>query len=556
MIENYIIMPWKTFKVMNKYFVILIMPFFAVIFIPLEVDAQKPNERPKLVVGIVIDQMRNDYIHRYYDDFGEDGFKRLIEKGFYYSNAHYNYFPTYTAPGHASVYTGATPAVHGIVGNYWYHKGLGEEVYCTTDNQCQVVGGEGRGMSSQRLVTTTVSDELKLTTNHRAKVIGISIKDRGAILPAGHMADAAYWFNDDGHFISSTYYMEQLPTWVTVFNERKLPVEYIKKGWDKSPDVSYDESTVDDTPYESRMGGKDTPTFPYDLSSLIKQGGVGSMKVTPYGNDIIIDMAEATLENEDMGVDEITDLLALSFSATDYVGHAMGVRSMETQDTYIRLDRSIARLLSLLDEKVGKDNYLIFMTADHGANDVPQYLKDNKVDAEALVSSDEKDAIKEFSIEKYGENVIKNFSNHNLYYNSDVIKSKKLEIDELNQTFRKYLLEKRYIKRVYTAEEVLRGNPADKYLSMIFSGFDPKQNGDLVILLNPGYMFYKNVGTTHGSPYIYDTHVPVVWYGWNIKPGRSHSYQVITDIAPTLSQKINISMPSGSRTQIMEEIFR
>ena len=517
--------------------------------------AQQANERPKLVVGIVVDQMRNEYVHRFYDDFGDDGFKRLIENGYYYSNLHYNYMPTYTAPGHATVYTGAVPNVHGMVGNYWYHKGLQKEIYCTADDSFAVVGGEGRGMSCMRLATSTISDELKMSTNERGKVIGVSIKDRGAILPAGHMGDGAYWFTDEGTFVSSKYYMEELPQWVQAFNDKKLPLEYIKKGWEKTAGISFDESLPDDNKYESLLGGKATPTFPYDLSNLIKSGGIGSMRSTPYGNDLVLEFAKQALLQEKLGQDDIVDMLAVSFSSPDYVGHAMGPRAIETQDTYIRLDKTIASLLYFLDEQVGEGNYLIFLTADHGAAEVPAYLKDRKFDVSTLHTATIKEELMSYSIDKYGENIIKNFSNFNVYINDDVVFSKKLNRDDVIKDLSDYLMQMKFVRRVYTQEQILAGNSADSYLTKIFNGYDPKQNGDLVVLFHPAYLAYKDTGTSHGSPYNYDTHVPLIWFGWKVPQGRNYSKKSITQIAPTLSQLINIGMPNGTEAEVLTEIL-
>ena len=517
--------------------------------------AQAVNERPKLVVGIVVDQMRNEYIYRYYDDFGTEGFRRLIEEGYYYSNAHFNYVPTYTAPGHASIYTGATPNVHGIVGNYWYHKVLGQSIYCTEDDAHPLVGDEGKGMSCNKLLSTTISDELKMSTNERGKVVGLSIKDRGAILPAGHMGDGAYWFTNSGLFVSSTYYMETLPSWVNEFNDRQLPLEYIKRGWQKTSGISFDESLLDDNPYEKRLGGKDKPIFPYDLTDLIKNGGIGSMRTTPYGNDLIVDLAEAAIKHEHLGQDDFVDLLAVSFSSTDYVGHSMGPRAIETQDTYIKLDRSIARLLNYLDTTIGKGEYLIFLTGDHGAAEVPQYLADRRYNVTTISNSDIAEELKIFSMEKYGENVVRNFSNFNVFLNAEVLRNLKLDPSMVEQDLIAFFMSKDYVRRVYTAQDILNGNSNDPVLKLIFNGYDPKQSGDLFVLLKPGYMDYGVGGTTHGSPYVYDTHVPLIWYGWKINPGRNYDKKFITQIAPTLAQKINISMPNGSDSEVLLEVL-
>ncbi len=517
--------------------------------------AQSVSTQPKLVVGIVIDQMRNEYIHRYYIDFGELGFKRLMQDGFYYANTHYNYSPTYTAPGHASIYTGATPSLHGIIGNYWYDRKLERQVYCTEDENYPIVGGDGKGMSCNRVLSTTVSDELKMSTNERGKVISVSLKDRGAILPAGHMGDAAYWFSDDGNFVSSTYYMDSLPPWVTAFNERRLPLEYFKKGWDITAGKTYDESLPDNNNYENLLGGKASPEFPYDLTNMIKSGGIGAIRTSPYGNDLIVDLVEEAIKECDLGQDEFVDMLNISFSSTDYVGHSMGPRAMETQDTYIRLDKSLARLLKILDREIGLDNYLIFLTSDHGVAEVPQYLIDRKVNAGSIGFHTVKEELKEYAMETWGENVVKNCSNFNIHLNREVIRNLKLNMDDVKQKIYHFLMAKEYIQRVYLSEDILRGNDADPLLQMIFNGFDPKQSGDMVYVMRPGHIEYKKRGTTHGTPYVYDTHVPLIWYGWGINPGRNYEKKFITQIAPTLAQKIYVGMPSATEAILLDEIL-
>ena len=317
----------------------------------LESSAQ---DKPKLVVGIVVDQMKMEYLYRFSDDFSSNGFKRLIQEGFTYHNMHYNFMPTYTAPGHATIYTGAVPAVHGIVGNEWFNKATGKELYCTDDEQVKTIGDgtEKEGMMSPRnLQSTTITDELKLATNFKGKVIGISIKDRGAILPAGHFADWAFWYSKTGAFISSTYYGEKLPDWVTQFNNEKNYFPYLEKGWSLlKPIETYNESLVDDNPYEGKLYKK-SPVFPYDLKEMYEANDAGVLRVTPFGNDVLANLAKRAIEKENLGKDDITDFLAVSFSSTDYIGHTFGPRSIEIQDTYLRLDLTIADFLNYLDKE-------------------------------------------------------------------------------------------------------------------------------------------------------------------------------------------------------------
>jgi predicted AlkP superfamily pyrophosphatase or phosphodiesterase len=529
---------------------------FSLLFVLFVTKAQDPFETPKLVVGIVVDQMRNDYLIRYYDDYGPNGFKRMINQGYYYSNLHYNYMPTYTGPGHASIYTGTTPSIHGIVGNYWFNNQTQTGVYCTSDTSVRTVGEDEQGMSPHRLISTTITDELKLMYNMRSKVIGVSIKDRGAILPVGHFGDAAYWYTKRGNFISSTHYMEGLPAWVKAFNEKRYAKDYIRDGWTLlKPAKDYDESLPDDNPYESRLGGAD-PVFPHDLTTWLKMDGLGAIRTTPFGNDLVTRFVKQAVKKERLGKDDITDFLAVSYSSPDYVGHAMGPRAMEIQDVYLRLDQSIAELLSYLDEEVGEGNYLVFLTADHGAAEVPAYLADNKYEVEAIDLNKLSNQLKQYSIVTFGTNLVKNFSNLNVSLNHELIEEKQLDLELIINSFCKLLNRSEWVKRCYTREQILGGNTVDHYQSMIQRGYDPKQNGDIVVLLQPGYIDYSKTGTTHGSPYSYDTHVPLLWYGWNIPKGRNADKKSITQIAPTISQLIHCGIPNGCHADVLTEIIK
>ncbi|HEY5823458.1 MAG TPA: alkaline phosphatase family protein, partial [Cyclobacteriaceae bacterium] len=338
-------------------------------------------DRPKLVVGIVVDQMRQEYLYRFDSKFGKGGFKRIIGDGFMLKNAHYNYVPTETGPGHASVYTGTTPAIHGIVANEWYDRALKKEVNCVSDDKQKTIGSESKAgeISPWRNLATTITDELELATQRRAKVIGISIKDRGAVLPAGHIPDGAYWYDPlNGNFITSTYYKAALPVWVDEFNKLKLPFKYLNQEWKTLlPIDQYKESGIDDSPYEGKFKGKERATFPYNLKELrTTNSPYDLVTVTPFGNDLLAEFATAALEGEELGKDDITDFLAISFSSTDKIGHFMGPNAVEVEDTYLRLDRTLEDLLNTLDSKVGKGNYTVFLTADHGVAEVPQYMTD------------------------------------------------------------------------------------------------------------------------------------------------------------------------------------
>ncbi|RYY18950.1 MAG: alkaline phosphatase family protein, partial [Chitinophagaceae bacterium] len=323
-------------------------------------------QRPKLVVGIVVDQMRWDYLYRYYDRYSAGGFKRMLTQGFSCENAFIPYTPTYTAAGHTCVYTGSIPAINGIIGNSWYRRDLKRAWYCAEDSTVISVGSTSSAgkMSPRNMWTTTITDELRLATNFNSKSIGIALKDRGAILPAGHSANAAYWFdNSSGGWITSTYYMNELPDWVKKINDKKLPDQYLQKNWNTIyPINTYKQSTEDNKSYEAILPGEDN-TFPHETAS-ITTNKYETFRNTPYGNTFTFDLAKAAIDGEQLGQRGATDFLALSFSSTDYVGHAFGPNSIEVEDTYLRLDQELAAFYALLDAKLGKGQYLVFLTAD------------------------------------------------------------------------------------------------------------------------------------------------------------------------------------------------
>jgi len=519
---------------------------------------QAQQQRPKLVVGIVVDQMKMEYLYRFSDDFSPNGFKRLMDKGYTFQNMHFNYTPTYTGPGHASIYTGTTPSIHGIVGNEWFSRKLGKELYCTDDNSVKTVGDgtqkEGE-MSPKNLLSTTITDELRLATNFKGKVIGISLKDRGAILPAGHFANWAFWFSNSGSFISSTFYGSVLPNWVRDFNQEKRYMSYINKGWDLSkPVATYNESLVDDNPYEGKLNGE-KPVFPYNLKTMYDRNGASVIRATPFGNDILADFAKIAIEKEELGKDASTDFLTISFSSPDYVGHTLGPRSMELQDTYLRLDQTIADFLNYLDKTVGKDNYLLFLTADHAGAENATFLKDNKYNVTNVEPREIRKSLSKFSVDTFGEDLVLNYSNFNIFFNKEIIKTKGLELTKVKQSFKDFLLTQDQVKRVYTEEEILGSTGNDYFLNFVANGYDPTQNGDLIILDKPGYIEYGTTGTSHGTAYSYDTHVPLLFYGWHVKHGESFNKKVITQIAPTLSQMLKIPFTNGTDANVLEEIF-
>ena len=519
------------------------------------------EEQPKLVVGIVVDQMRYDYLTRFYEKYGDGGFKRMMNEGFNCKNNHFNYIPTKTGPGHASVYTGTTPKYHGVIANDWWDKEAKKMVYCAGDTSVAPVGTDANmeRMSPHRMKTTTFADENRLFTQMRGKTIGISIKDRGAVLPAGHTANAAYWFRgkDEGNFVTSSFYMENLPDWVQKFNDSKQVESYLKE-WNTLYDISsYTESGPDLNNFEAGFDGKETATFPYNLKKLSKKNdGFDILKVSPYGNSIVADFAIEAIKSESLGKDNITDVLTVSFSSTDYIGHNFGVSSKEIQDTYIRLDKDLERLFQVLDEEVGKGEYTVFLTADHGAVEVPSYLQSVKIPAGYVERSDRKEKFQKFLTETYGSTeIVESISNDQIFLNRAIVKALGLDLDAVQEEIANEQLTYKNIYKVYTATTMNNTHFESGVEHLLQMGYNQKRSGDILLLDDPAFISYWKTGTTHGSGLNYDTHVPLLLFGKGIKHGQTFKKTEITDIAPTISALLGISFPNFAIGQPMEFVL-
>lgn len=523
-------------------------------------DKSQQSQKPKLVVGIVVDQMRQEYFYKFEDRYVDGGFKRLMYDGFMMKNGHYNYVPTYTGPGHTSVYTGATPSTHGIIGNDWYIRELGRTIYCASDSTVHAVGGSEKNgkISPRNMLTTTITDELRFASNKRSKVVGIALKDRGAALPAGHLGDA-YWFDPHtGEFMTSTYYTDKLPQWVVDFNNKKRVEKYLSGTWETLfPLETYKQSIADNNDFENPFSGTVTPTFPYNLSALMEEnGGLGLISSTPSGNTFTLDMAYAALEGEQLGKRGETDFLAISFSSPDYIGHRFGPTSIEVEDNYLRLDRELAAFFDHLDKTLGKGEYVVFLTADHGVADVVGYMKSENVPAGSLNTKSVLDQLKGFLNQQYGnENWVLNFSNNQIFLDRKLVADKGLDLETVQYAVADFLLKFEGIKETYTATEMRRNeyNRGRKKLAQM--GYNYKASGDVILTMEPAWLTNASRGTTHGTGYQYDTHVPIVFYGWGVQPGHSARYATVTDIAPTLAVLLHTRFPNGTTGEPILEVL-
>lgn len=506
-------------------------------------------QRPKLVVGIVIDQMRWDYLYRYQKRYTDGGFKRLLNEGFSCENTVIPYVPSVTAIGHTCIYTGSVPSIHGIAGNNFVKNG--EKVYCTDDDTVKPVGSNSEAglMSPRNLWVTTIGDEMKIASNGRAKVVGVALKDRASILPAGHNPDGAFWFDDkSGNFITSTHYMDQLPKWVEAFNSKKPPEHYLSEKWNTLyPKDTYTESTSDENEYENGIKKGVKATLPLNLPELYKKYGYNIIRNTPFGNSLTFDMAKAAIDGEQLGADDETDLLAVSCSSTDYIGHQVGTHAVETEDTYLRLDKAIADFLSYLDAKVGKGNYLVFLSADHGAMNNARFLQDRRIPAGNWDDGVAAKKLNEMIAKEFPNtsDLVKTVMNYQVFFNREVIKNQHLDFAKIKQTVVDFLKEDSCVLYACDMEKTMTESIPEEVKYRIVNGYNRERSGNIQIVLKPNFYTHGMKGTDHGAWNLYDTHIPLVFMGWGIKHGATTKRTFMTDIAPTIGALIHVQAPNG-----------
>jgi predicted AlkP superfamily pyrophosphatase or phosphodiesterase len=485
--------------------------------------------KPKLVVAIAVDQFRYDYLTRFRGEY-HGGLDQLLTKGAVFTNARYEHFPTVTAIGHSTFLSGATPSISGIIGNDWWERSENRNVTSVFDDKTQLLGGKGGvGSSPRRLLVSTVGDEMKMANGGKSKVVGISLKDRAAILPAGHMADGAYWLDaKTGNFVSSTYYFADLPGWVKDFNGSHRADKYAGKTFGKK-------------------------TMPEPGEKLY-----AAIEATPFGNELIEAMAERALQAEQLGKHEVTDLLAVSFSSNDYVGHALGPDSDEVHQISVATDKLLAKFFAYMDSSVGMRNVLVVFTADHGVAPVPEVNQARKMPGGRLPGKLVTDTVQQALTQKFGEGKwIVSPSEHSLYLNLELIQQKNLDPAEVNKVAAKACLALPHVFRVYTREQLLSGSmPEDQVGRRIQNGFYVRRSADIEILLEPYWMFTGGTGTTHGTTFSYDAHVPVIFMGAGVKAGRYNNTVAVNDIAPTLATMLDVETPSGSVGRALAEIMQ
>ena len=497
--------------------------FFFLAFVCLSAAPRKP----KLVLAVVFDQFRYDYLTRFRSEY-HAGFERMLTKGAVFTEARYQHFPTVTAIGHSTFLSGAIPSISGIIGNEWYDRAEQLRVTSVSDPTVKLVGGHtGVGSSPRRLLVSTIGDELKMADNGKSHVIGISIKDRGAILPSGHMADGAYWFDGaSGNFVSSSYYFDGLPAWVQAFNDARPADHYAGAKWL-------------------------THTMPQDPGKLYL-----GLPASPFGNELIEAFAERALEAEQLGKHDAPDVLTVSFSSNDYVGHDAGPDSPEVHEMSVRSDALLEKLFQALDRQVGMDNVLVVMISDHGVSPKPEISAARRMPGGRMPLGITAETVEKALNAAYGQSEWVTASLEGaLYLNWDAIRTKKLDLKEVTNTAAAALRQLPHMYRVYTRDDLVNGAvQQDPVSQRVMNGYYAPRGADLEVILEP-YWVFGATGTSHSTPFSYDTHVPMIFMGAGIKPGRYDRAATINDVAPTLAAILDVETPSGSVGRVLSEIF-
>ncbi|OUR94341.1 hypothetical protein A9Q87_01465 [Flavobacteriales bacterium 34_180_T64] len=526
--------------------------------------------RPKLVLQITVDQFRGDLPTRFLDRLGEGGLRYLIENGTYYSNAHYRHANTETAVGHATLFTGADPSRHGLVGNNWIDPSTGDVVYNTEDARYHIIGKDQKphnGVSPNNILSTTIGDELVISNAGQSRVFSVSVKDRGAIIPGGHAGKAFWYSKSSGKFVTSTYYYDEYPQWAQDWNDSGPADQYRGKTWDLIQDPStYYAKDLDDRPYEADFQplGK---TFPHQYGD--DKYLYTRLSLSPAGDELTLDFAKTLMKNENVGHGVNTDFLAISFSSTDYIGHLFGPSSLETEDNILRLDRNLADLFSYVDKTVGLKNTLIVLSADHGAPEAPEYMTEIGMEAGRFDFTyfREQGPLNEILMERYGrDDLIATHSHPYLYLNMAAIAEAKLDLEEVENFIADEVMKIPGIAYAQTKSDLLEGRISNAPLQVqIRRNFHPVRSGNIHMIQEQYWFLHstdegqkmglEGIAAIHGSPWAYDTYVPIFFAGNGIKAQTITRRVSPTDIAPTISNYLNIKFPSGSIGNPLKEVF-
>ncbi len=533
---------------------VFITPLFS------QVETMIPSDKPKLVVAIVVEQMRQDYIDRFWDNFDHKGFKKLAINGTYCQNANFNYSLTQTSPGYTTIVTGAEPSEHGIVSDYWFNPLTGEKEICIADSRSKSVGvknGDG-AYSPKNIMTTTYSDEAKLFNRGKSKILSISLSQYGAVLSSGFSADAAYWMDPEtGNWISSSYYMDKLPEWVEDLNDKKMPDEYLTRQWSPMMEIDrYNEVLPDSSIYEFGIDGV-YKVFPYVYEDIVKTvPDYDLLYMIPEGNTHTTDLAIASLYNENLGKDDETDFLFVNYTVSENIGKLYGPQSIEIQDLMLRLDQDLGHLIDVIEETVGKNNVLIYLTSNHGVSETPQYLLDNKMPAGNFKQHYILALLNSYLKAMYGEgNWVLDYSNNQIYLNKTLIEDSQIPLAEFQEKVISFIINSSGISNAISSHQFqnivfMQGMP-----QKMQNSFNQKRSGDIMISLKSGWIEDIPYTTNHNSGYKYDTNVPLIFYGWKVKKQKLYYNINMTDIAPTISMILGTPAPPVSSGRTLEDVF-
>jgi predicted AlkP superfamily pyrophosphatase or phosphodiesterase len=528
--------------------------------------AYLPPDKPRLVIGIVVEQLKYDQLEKFRDRLGENGIKRLINEGTYFKNASFEYMLTQSAPGHATISTGAEPSFHGITSDSWYVPLKNELIYCTKDVDVNPVGGsyESGLHSPANLQASTFSDELVLASNKKSKVFGIGLRESSAILSAGHAANGAYWYdNTTGTMMSSTYYIDSIPVWVNDFNAMKYADSYLNSTWSTiRPIQDYTDCLADSNNFEAGFDGLNY--FPYDLKKMRSRNVSNSkndyslLRETPFGNSFTTNFAIRLIQNEKLGKDDVTDYLSICFSATDNIGHRFGPSSVEMGDAVLRLDDDIKNLLTYLNDSIGKRNVLIYFTSAHGVSEIPAVLQQNRIPAGYFKQNQALQLLRSYLNAIYGEgDWVKGYSERQVFLNRTLIEDARLSLEDVQKKVARFLVQFTGVAAAYPYSAFEANDFGNGNLRRIINSFSPQRSGDVIVTLNPGWVEKEgDFVTNHNSPYEYDSHVPLIWYGWTVNRSSVTRHVNMTDIAATLSSLCKIPSPNACTGEPMFELFR
>ncbi|MFA5818020.1 MAG: alkaline phosphatase family protein [Bacteroidales bacterium] len=553
---------WKVVKKRSSAIILLIS-----VFVKLSGQgAYLPPDKPRLVIGIVVEQLKYDQLEKFRDRLGENGIKRLINEGTYFKNASFEYMLTQSAPGHATISTGTEPSFHGITSDNWYLPLRNELIYCTKDIEVNPVGGsfEAGLHSPVNLQASTFSDELEMATNKNAKVFGVGMKENSAIFSAGHAADGAYWFdNTTGTWMTSTYYIDALPVWVNDYNAMKFSESFLNSTWGLlRPSEDYADCLPDLNNFEAGFNGVNY--FPYNLKKMRSKGIFNSrndfslLRETPFGNSFTTSFAIRLIENEKLGKDDVTDYLSICYSSTDNIGHRFGPSSVEMGDAILRLDDEIKNLLTYLNDSIGKKNILIYFTAAHGISEIPAVLESNRIPAGYFKQNQALQLLRSYLNAVYGEgDWVKGYSERQVFLNRTLIEDARLPLEEVQKKVARFLVQFTGVAAAYPYSAFEANDFGNGNLKRIINNFNPQRSGDVIVTLNPGWVEKEgDYVANHNSPYEYDSHVPLIWYGWTVNRSTVTRQVNMADIAATLSSLCKVPYPNACTGELLFELFR